>query len=107
MKKGFTIISKACDGFTIIEMLLYISLLTLFMVVLVQIFTSTLSAQLETESTSALTQDSKFILSRLSYDLSDASSVTTPGTLGQTSSTLQFVNNSVAYSYSLDANGNL
>src|SRR3989344_1996397 len=88
-------------GFTLIEITLYFGLLSIFLLVLTYIFTSSLAVKLASESASALTQDAGYILSRLSYDLTNADSVTVPS-----SQSLQFTNSGVSYSYSV-ADGNL
>ena|SRR3989344_2950646 len=90
-----------------VEVLIYIGLLTIFTTIMVEIFTSILKVQLTTQSTSALTQDSRFIMSRLAYDLGNASAIAVPADLGQTANSLQFTGGGVVYTYSLDANGNL
>jgi len=85
-------------GFTIVELLVYMALMGIFLVVLLDVFTTTLNSKLSSESTSALNQDSRYILSKLSYDINNADSITTPA-LGATGSTLQFVNTGVTYTY--------
>ncbi len=99
---------KTTSGVTLVELLVYMALVSLFMVVLVQLFTSIFSLQLTTQSTSTLTQDARFIIARMGYDLENAASVSVPGTLGQTSTSLSFVaEDGSARSYSLDGSGNL
>jgi len=95
------------NGFTIVELLIYIGLLFILMTVLVELFVSVLKLQLTTQSTSASTQDIRFILSRFSYDLGGAGSILVPGNLGQTSDNLRFLKDGVLYSYSLDTEGKL
>lgn len=107
MNKRFTLINKRSRGFTLVEVLLYIGLLSLFMIILVEIFVSVLKLRLQSQSTSAIAQDSRFILARLGYDIGNAQSVTVPGVLGQTTSSLQLTKGGVIYTYSLDVDGNL
>jgi len=95
-------------GVTLVELLVYMALVSLFMIVLVQLFTSIFSLQLTTQSTSTLTEDTRYIIARMGYDIENASSVSTPGTLGQVTTTLQFVGgDGLTHLYSLDGNGNL
>lgn len=97
---------KNVSGVTLVELLIYVGLLSIFLTILTTLFVSIFRLQLTTQSTSSLTQDTRFILSRLSYDLGQADTVTTPGTLGQTSSSLVFTKSGVSYSYSVDVGGN-
>lgn len=71
-------IKKFQKGVTIIELIVYIGLLSIFMLVLVDVFVTILNAKLETESTSTLNQDARYIYSRLAYDVTNANSFTIP-----------------------------
>src|SRR3989344_9090196 len=71
-------------GVTLIELLLYMGLLALFLLVLTDIFVAITSVRTETETTSAVEQDGRFIISRLAYDVSRADSISIPPQLGQT-----------------------
>jgi type II secretory pathway pseudopilin PulG len=94
---------KSQKGVTLIEMLLYMGLLTIFMSVLTTIFTAILDVQFDTRAITSVERDGKFILSKLLYDMHSASSITTPSSLGQTSTSLQIVKNSTVYTYALTA----
>lgn len=93
-------------GFTLVEMLVYMGILSVMLVILMQIFFSLLDATLDSQATSTLEQDSRYILTRLTYDIQKAQSVTTPSPLGQSSTSLQIVVDGINYSYTL-LNGNL
>jgi hypothetical protein len=80
-------------------------LMSIFIVVLMGIFTSALKTKLATESTSGISQDSRYILSKLSYDVNNADSTTSP-TLGATGDTLQIVTSGSTSIYALSG-GNL
>lgn len=56
---------KLKKGVTIVELLVYIGLLSIFMLVLLDVFTTILNAKLESESTSALNQDARYVYSKL------------------------------------------
>jgi hypothetical protein len=92
-------------GFTIVELLIYMGLMAIFITVLLGIFTAALKTKLATQSTSSISQDSRYILSKLSYDVNNADSITSPA-LGVTSDSLQIVTSGSTGTYSLN-NGNL
>lgn len=96
---------KSASGVTIVELLIYLGLMSIFIVILMGIFTAALKTKLVTESTSGISQDSRYILSKLSYDINNADSITSPG-LGSTSATLQTVASGSASTYGLNS-GNL
>lgn len=95
------------DGFTLIEFLIYMGILSILIFVLANIFTATLDVKLESEAVAGVDLDGKYILNRLSYDMHQASSIASPSAAGQTSGSLQIVVNSVNYIYTLDGSGNL
>lgn len=91
--------SRLQSGFTLVELLLYAGLFTILLVVFLQLFSSIIGVQLESESRSAISQDGQYILQRLSYDIMRADSVVSPTTLGATASamTLTISGSSSAY----------
>lgn len=93
-------------GFTLIELMLFMAMFSVILIVLSSLFSAIVEKQLETESVSAVENDSKFITSRLLYDISRADSITTPATLGSQSATLSIIINGVTFTYAI-ANGNL
>lgn len=97
---------KQQSGFTIVEMLVAMALVSMFLVVLTDIFTSTLSLQTEDEAAAAVSQDGRYLMQRLSYDVARASAITTPNALGGSGSTLALTIGGVTHTYSLNA-GNL
>lgn len=99
--------NKQKRGTTIVELLVYMGLLSIFLVLLVNILVTTLSFRLGTESSSALNQDTRFIMSRLSYDLYNADNLTLPVTPGDTSGSLVLTLDGVQKTYSVDGNGDL
>ena len=66
-------------GTTIVEILLYLGLLSIFLVVLVDVFVAGTNFKLESESASTLQSDSQFILARLMNDVANAGSVSIAG----------------------------
>ncbi len=98
--------SKTIKGFTLIELILYMGLLSILLLVLTQIFITVLEGQIEAEATSAVAGDGRFLYTRFIHDVHNADSISTPQNLGDTANTLEFSRNSISYSYSL-VNGNL
>ncbi|MBI3397592.1 prepilin-type N-terminal cleavage/methylation domain-containing protein [Candidatus Woesebacteria bacterium] len=79
-------IKKLSSGFTLVELLLYMAIMVVFLGVLTNIFVSILDSKAESEATSYVEQDGRFILSRLTYDIGRASlvSVSSPTNLSLT-----------------------
>lgn len=63
-------------GFTVVELLIYMALLTIFLLVLLDVFTTTLNFKLQSEATSALNQDSRLILGNLNYNIYNSGTAT-------------------------------
>lgn len=95
---------KKSKGFTIIELLIYVALLSGFLIVITDIFASIMEVKLESSATSAVEQDGRYILSRLGGDISQSTSITTPGALGSTTNNLVMVVSGITYTYSLNGN---
>lgn len=93
-------------GFTIIELTIYIALMSVLILVISRIFISSLDIQLESESVSSVQQDGRFIIAKLAYDISQADSVTSPAGYGNSSSTLVLIKQGQVVEYTSDA-GNL
>ena len=91
-------------GFTLVELLVYMALLAVFLIVLTDIFVSILDVQSESQATSATEQDGRFILSRLAYDIPQATSIITPASLGQTENFLEIDVSGTTYRYDLASN---
>lgn len=96
---------KSASGVTLVELLIYLGLMSIFIVILMGIFTAALNTKLASESTSGISQDSRYILSKLSYDVNNADSITSPA-LGEVSASLQIVTSGSASTYAVSS-GNL
>ena len=110
MKKNFWIKKNNCAGVTIVELVIYLGILTILLTIFTTIFTSVIDVQIESEATSSVEQDRRFILSRLIYDITRAGSINTPYSLvvpNNQSNNLQITINGIPNSYTLDGNGNL
>ena len=97
---------KRDQGFTLVEMLIYSGILVVFLYVLTSMLVSILDLELNSQTTSVMSQDSRFILSRFEYDIARASDIVTPASLGQQTTTLVLHIGASDYTYSLN-NGNL
>lgn len=83
-------------GTTVIELLIYLALLAVFMTVLLDVFVTTLNLKLSSESTSSLNQDTRYIMSKISYDVFNADSITVPG-----NTELDFVSGGITNKYTV------
>ena len=97
---------KYCQGFTLVEMLIYIGILSIFMLVLAEIFHSVINVQLESASHSFVQQDSQFIISRLTSDVHRAENIILPASIGEESTSLQIVIDGQNHTYAPN-NGDL
>lgn len=75
-------------GFSLVELLIYMGLMSFMLLILTDIFVSVLDVRRESESFSAVEQDGSFIMSRLVYDVNRANSIPTPSSLGQSTTSL-------------------
>ena len=101
------IVRKGQRGTSLIELLLYMAILSALLIVLTRIFISALDVQLESEAGSAIEQDGNYILAKLAYDMHRAKSIAIPSANGDSGSSFRVVVNGANYTYSLDGNSNL
>ncbi|MEI6532826.1 MAG: prepilin-type N-terminal cleavage/methylation domain-containing protein [Candidatus Roizmanbacteria bacterium] len=92
------------SGFTLIELLIYMGILSIFLIILTDVFVSILGVKLESSSYSSVEQDGRYIMNRLSYDIHRATSITTPSSPGQSTSSLALVIGGINYTYNLNSN---
>lgn len=93
-------------GFTLVEMLMFLGIFSMLLVILTNIFSTSLDVQKESEATSSVQQDGAYIITRLTYDITRATSITTPSVLGSQSSSLAIIIAGVTNTYALTS-GNL
>ena len=98
---------SAQKGITVVELLLYMGILTILLTILTSVFTSALDVQSESNAVSSVEQDGNYILARLAYDIHRAQSINIPATNGTTSNSFQIVVDGINYTYSIDVNNNL
>lgn len=94
-------------GFTLVELLLSMGILTILMTILMRVFVSVVEMRLTAQANSALAQDMKYIYSRMAYDVSRTTSITGPAQAGDSSTSLSLLIGGVLYQYSVDGNQDL
>ena len=99
MKKIF----KKQKGFTLIELLIYMGIFSILIVAMFQLLTAIFDVQLESQSTASVSQDGRFILNRLTYDIKNATTITNPSRGGQGQS-LALSDGTTTYTYNLSNN---
>jgi len=98
--------SAGRQGFSIVELLIYIGLLAILMVIMTRVFTSIIDVQLSSEATGSVEEDGRYIYSRVAYDIDRASGVVTPANAGDISNSLTLLIDGMANTYTL-VSGNL
>lgn len=93
-------------GFTIVELIIYMGILSLMLLVMTDTFSSIVDVRRDSEAVTAVEQDGNYLLAKLFYDISHATSIISPSSLGSSSSALQLVINGVINTYSING-GNL
>jgi hypothetical protein len=73
--------------------------------VLCATFASILEVQTDSKALSSVDQDSRYIITKLNYDMQSASSITAP-LVGSQGATLQLVVNATQQTYTMDGSGN-
>ncbi len=92
-------------AFTLIELLIFMGVLSIILFVLSDIFTASLAAKTQSYAHTSLQQDGRFILAKLVYDINQASTITSP-TIGNSDNNLIIIINGSNHQYRLN-NGNL
>ncbi len=90
-------------GFTLVELLITLALLSVLIVVMAQIFVSILDARTENEATASVEQDGSYILARLKYDVDRSNGISLPANAGAQGSTLRVSIGGVNYTYVLNS----
>lgn len=93
-------------SFTIIELLLYMGVLSILLMIFIDLFLSMNRVRSENEAISNVEQDTSFLLNKFIYDIHQASSISTPATLLSQSNTLNLTIDGSDYTYSSQS-GNL
>lgn len=93
-------------GFTLVELLIYMGLLSAVLIVIANILVVALDDRLESETGSSVLSDGRFMLARLMYDVGRTENIVLPSLLGDETSSLQIVVGGINYIYAVN-NGNL
>ena len=88
-------------GVTLVELIIYLGLATAMLVVLSELFVSILNESVETQNYSAVQTDGRYVMARLRYSINNATAVTVPANLGDTSSELVVMDGVTQYHYYL------
>lgn len=86
-------------GTTLVEILIVMGLMSGLMLTLATLFASSIGTQLESQSTSSLESNGRFIMARLDYDIARATAIRTPASLGATSTQLVITVGGRSYTY--------
>lgn len=99
---------KNTMGSSLVELIVYMAMFFILLIMLLQMYTSILNAQLESQTSSDVAMDGRFILTRFAYDMRNSNKILTPVTFGTSgsSNTLHVTGTGVDNTYSLSA-GNL
>ncbi len=89
------------SGHTVVEVSIYMILISLFIMLITQTFVAILNTRLETRSYSHVGQDGRLILTRLAYDMRRASALVTPASQGDSGATLVLTIDGSPATYSL------
>ena len=89
-------------GFSLIEVIIYGALLSVFMLIMSDLFVSTLDVKLESDATSVLEQDARFILTRFMYDIPRADQIVLPANIGDVQNQLVLEIGGASYSYGVN-----
>src|SRR5438045_832261 len=101
MKVVMSLRGRNEKGFTQIELLLSMVILMILISVLTTVFGQILDVQLDSKSVSSVDQNGRYILARLIHDTQSAQSIASPSAVGQSSTTLKLLVNSINYTYSV------
>lgn len=94
------------SGVTLIELLLYMGIFSMLLMVLVQLFGAIVNVNMEAQSTSAVSQDGRYILNEMTYTLRQAKTFALPAGLGSANAgtQLQFTTTGgTTYTYTLSS----
>lgn len=93
--------SKRSSGFTLVEMLIYLNLLSVLLLFISRIFLTTLDVQVRSQSASSVQIDDQYVLSRLQYDIYRADAILTPANIGDVAGSLVMSIGGDTYTYGL------
>lgn len=107
MKKLLTVSRlRVQNGFTMIELLLYMGIFSILLVVLLDLLTMILGAHTESQATSAVDQDGNYIMTKIAYNIHRATTIN-PSTYAVSSNNLELTGTSFDETFAVDGNNNL
>ena len=92
--------SNKDKGFTLVELLIYMGLLTVLILVFTDIFTSIIDNQLSSRNTSNVADDGRYIYSRFIYDVARSQAIIEPASYGSSSASMVLSIDGQNYTYS-------
>jgi hypothetical protein len=98
-------IIKNQKGFSFIEIILYMGIFSILMLAMFQLLTTVFDVQLESQSTSNVPQDGRYLLNKLSYEIGKTKNITSPS-IGSSSAVMKLSDGAITDTYSL-SDGNL
>ena len=91
-------------GFTLIELIIYMGLLSIFMVVMTDLLTQILDLRTQSTAQSFVTSDGNYLRDKFAYDIRRSSAIATPATIGSTNTQLVLTIGGVNTAYSVQNN---
>lgn len=95
--------SSRQHGFTLVELMVYFMLFGMLILVVLNMFISSLELKVRDSSSTVLDQESEFLLAHLGYELRNANSVTAPAPSGTSGSALTLVTDQGTVVYELSS----
>lgn len=86
-------------GSTVVELILYMGLLSVFLLMLFELYGQVLSNQTRSASVSLVQQNANFVLNKLTHDIRQADSIISPAGIGASSSVIVLRNGGLNQSY--------
>ena len=97
---------SSAKGFTLVELIIYMGLLTVLILIFTDIFVSIIDNQMGSKNTSNVADDGRYVYSRFIYDVGRAQQILEPVGYGSTSASLRLIAGNENITYQL-INGNL
>ena len=103
----FKVSAPEPKGFSLIELVIYIGVLSILLGAMTSVFTTIVDVQLESSATSSVDQDGRYILAKLLHDFQASTPIVinTPSSPGTTTTSLSLTLNGDATSSAYTING--
>lgn len=93
---------RLTTGFTIVEMLIYMGLMSILLVLLSSMFVSILETQAESVSDTSLVSESQYITAKIRYDINRTNVINTPAAEGITTNMLSLSTDAGEVQYAIN-----